>query len=109
MCTWVGCYPARVATRQGGSFASHRFNTPGLFGPRIGVSAGNVYVGWTATNRVPTTTFVAERVGTAWSGTRASPVVPTRDQELLGIAPKAGVATALNVSITARLYATNET
>jgi len=52
---------------------------------------------------------VAERVGTVWSGTRASPVVPTRDQELLGIAPKAGVATALNVSITARLYATNET
>jgi hypothetical protein len=26
-----------------------------------------------------------------------------------GIAPKAGIATALNVSITARLYATNET
>ena len=107
--TWWRDGSIMVADNQGGSFASHRFNTPGLFGPRIGVSAGNVYVGWTATTRVPTTTFVAERVGTVWSGTRASPIVPTRDQELLGMAPKAGVATALNVSITARLYATNET
>jgi hypothetical protein len=94
------------ADNGGGSFASHTFNTPGQPGPRIGFSAGNVYAAWTVA-AVPARTFVAERVGGAWTGARASPIVP-RDQVLLGIAPVDGSATAINLSITSRLYATNE-
>jgi hypothetical protein len=96
------------ADNQSGRFVSHRFNTPAIpHGcPRVGVSSGIVYAGWTATvNRA----FVAARVGGVWTGAYASPSNLPRPQLLVGLVPRAGKATALNVSVTSRLYATTET
>lgn len=106
--TWIRDGGAMVADNQSGRFVSHRFNTPAIeFGrPRVGVSSGIVFVGWTTTvNR----TFVAARVGGGWSGAFASPAGVPRHQFLVGLVPRAGKATALNVSVTSRLYATAET
>jgi hypothetical protein len=106
--TWIRDGGAMVADNQSGRFVSHRFNTPAIeFGrPRVGVSSGIVFVGWTTTvNR----TFVAARVGGVWSGAFASPAGVPRHQFLVGLVPRAGKATALNVSVTSRLYATAET
>ena len=106
--TWIRDGGAMVADNQSGRFVSHRFNTPAIeFGrPRVGVSSGIVFVGWTTTvNR----TFVAARVGGVWSGAFASPAGVPRHQFLVGLVPSASKATALNVSVTSRLYATTET
>jgi hypothetical protein len=106
--TWIRDDRAMVADNQTGRFVSHRFNTPAVpFGrPRVGVSSGIVFVGWTTTvNR----TFVAARGGGVWSGAYASPAGLPRSQRLVGLAPNAGKATALNLSINSRLYATTET
>jgi hypothetical protein len=53
--------------------------------------------------------FVAERVGSTWTGTFASPSSATRTQVLAGVAPREGLATAVILSLGSRLYATNET
>jgi hypothetical protein len=106
--TWIRDGGAMVADNQTGRFVSHRFNTPAIpFGrPRVGISAGIVFAGWTTTvNR----TFVAARVGGVWSGAYASPAGLPRSQRLVGLAPNAGKATAVNLSINSRLYATTET
>jgi hypothetical protein len=108
---WLRDGRAVAADNGGGSFASHTFNTPAILHgpPAVAVSSGNVVVGWT----VPTTTsfraFVAERVGTTWTGTYASPSSATRLQFLQGVAPRGGNATAVILSFGSRLYATTET
>jgi hypothetical protein len=51
---------------------------------------------------------VAKRVGTTWTGAYASPSSATREQILVGLTPRAGLATALIISFGSRLYATNE-
>ena len=106
--TWIRDGRAMFADNQSGGFVSHRFNTPVIeHGPsHIAVAGGVVYGGWTATvNR----TFVAARVGGVWTGAFASPPNLPRHQILVGLAPSAGKATALNISFTSRLYATTET
>jgi hypothetical protein len=106
--TWIRDDRAMAADNQSGQFVSHRFNTPAIphGRPRVGVWAGIVFAGWiTTVNR----TFVAARAGGVWSGAYASPAGLPRPQLLVGLAPNAGKATALNISITSRLYATNET
>jgi hypothetical protein len=106
--TWIRDGRAMVADNRSGRFVSHMFNTPAIEHgrPRVGVSSGIVFAGWTTTvNR----TFVAARVGGVWSGAYASPAGLPRPQLLVGLAPNAGKATTLNISFTSRLYATNET
>jgi hypothetical protein len=106
--TWIRDGRAMAADNQTGQFVSHQFTTPAIEHgrPRIGVSAGIVYAGWTATVNQA---FVATRVGGVWSGAYASPAGLPRHQFLVGLAPRAGKATALNISVTSRLYATAET
>jgi hypothetical protein len=106
--TWIRDGRAMAADNQSGRFVSHRFNTPAIphGRPRVAVSSGIVYAGWTATvNRA----FVAARVGGVWTGAYASPANLPRPQLLVGLAPSAGKATALIISFTSRLYATTET
>jgi hypothetical protein len=106
--TWIRDGRAMFADNQSGRFVSHRFNTPAIEHGRsqVAVSSGVVYAGWTATvNR----TFVAARVGGVWTGAYASPAGVPRFQFLVGLVPRAGKATALNISVTSRLYATTET
>jgi hypothetical protein len=105
--TWIRDGGAMVADNRSGGFVSHRFRTPAIEHgrPRVGVSGGIVYAGWTTpVNR----TFVAARVGGVWSGAYASPAGLSRHQFLVGLAPRAGRATALNLSVSSRLYATTE-
>jgi hypothetical protein len=99
-----------AADNRAGSFASHTFNTPGVQNvpPRVAVSSGSVSVGWTAPTSTTFRAFVARQAGSAWTGTFASPASATRRQLLEGIAPKAGKATAVILSLGSRLYATNE-
>jgi hypothetical protein len=106
--TWIRDGRAMFADNQSGRFVSRQFNTPVIpHGPsHVAVAGGVVYAGWTATvNR----TFVASRVGGVWDGAFASPAGVPRFQFLVGLAPSAGKATALNISLTSRLYATTET
>jgi len=112
--TWNRDGRTVVADNGGGAFASHTFNTPGNpnfgFSPRVAVSAGTVVVGWTTVGTSPRPrAFVAERVGSAWTGTYASPSAATRTQILVGVDPVGGLATAVILSLGSRLYATNET
>jgi hypothetical protein len=97
------------ANNAGGTFLSHTFATPAVQhqGPRIVVAPGYVAVGWT-TQASPFQAFVAERVGTAWTGAVASPGVP-RLQLLTGVAAGRGTATATIVSLTSQLYSATET
>jgi hypothetical protein len=108
---WLRDGRAVAADNGGGSFASHTFRTPAILHgpPAIAVSAGNVVVGWTAPTNTSFRAFVAKRVGTTWTGTYASPASATRLQFLQGVAPKAGKATAVILSLRSRLYATTET
>jgi hypothetical protein len=98
-----------VADNGSGSFLSHTFNTPAqltaLYVPRLAVSAGRIFVGWTTPD---SRAFVAKRVGSTWTGAYASPSSATRQQILVGLTPRAGLATALIISLGSRLYATNE-
>jgi hypothetical protein len=106
--TWIRDGRAMSADNQSGRFVSRRFDTPVMpHGPsHVAVAGGVVYGGWTAAvNR----TFVAARVGGVWDGAFASPAGVPRFQFLVGLAPRAGKATALNISMTSRLYATTET
>jgi hypothetical protein len=111
--TWNRDGRTVVADNGGGSFVSHTFITPGNqnigFGPRVAVSSGNVVVGWTGGTSPRPRAFVAKRVGSAWTGTYASPSSATRTQVLAGVAPIGGLATAVILSLGSRLYATNET
>jgi hypothetical protein len=105
--TWIRDGRAMYADNASGVFVSRRFLTPVIEHGRshVAVSGGVVYGGWTATvNRA----FVASRVGGAWDGAFASPANLPRFQFLVGLVPSAGKATALNVSVTSRLYATTE-
>ena len=95
------------ADNGGGSFVSHTFNTPGQPGPRIGFSAGNVSPAGPWPPCRPRRSWPSGSGGPG-AAPGPPPIVP-RDQVLLGIAPVAGSATAINLSITSRLYATNET
>lgn len=97
------------ANNAGGTFLSHTFATPAVQnqGPRIVVAPGYVAVAWT-TQSSPFQAFVAERVGTTWTGAAASPRVP-RLQFLTGVAAGGGTATATVVSLTSQLYSATET
>ena len=97
------------ANNATGSFRSHTFVTPAAQNhrPRIAVAPGHVVVGWTTTS-VPSAAFVAERVGTTWSGRVASPAGVTRLQLLQGVAATGGTATATILSLGSRLYAVTE-
>jgi hypothetical protein len=107
--TWNRDGRAVVADNRGGSFASHTFSTPAIqqARSRIAVSSANVVVGWTAPTTTSYRAFVAERVGSTWTGTYASPSA-TRRQFLQGVAPRSGKATAVTLSLGSRLYATTE-
>ena len=98
------------ANNASGTFLSHTFNTPAAQNhrPRIAVSPGNLVVGWTVPTSTSFRAFVAERVGSSWTGAYASPSV-TRLQLLQGVAPRSGTATAVILSFRSRLYATTET
>jgi hypothetical protein len=98
------------ANNATGTFLSKTFLTPAAQDqrPRIVVAAGQVVVGWTTTS-FPRTAFVAERVGTSWSGRVASPAGLTRLQLLTGVAGVGGTATASIVSLGSRLYSATET
>jgi hypothetical protein len=108
--TWNRDGRTVAADNAGGTFAtSHTFGTPAMQNhrPRVGVSGGSVFVGWT----VPTTAaraYVAKRVGGSWTGTYASPASATALQLLQGVAPRGGKATAVILSFGSRLYATRE-
>ncbi|HEU4896107.1 MAG TPA: hypothetical protein VFX88_00890, partial [Actinomycetota bacterium] len=97
------------ANNASGSFLSHTFVTPAAQNhrPRIVVAPGHVVVGWTTPG--PFRAFVAERVGTTWTGATASPAGVTRLQLLQGVSAVGGVATATILSLGSRLYATTET
>ena len=109
--TWNRDGRAVAADNGGGSFVSHTFNTPAIqhARSRIAVSAGTIVVGWTAPTATTFRAFVAERVGSTWTGTYASPSSATRLQFLQGVAPSSGRTTAVIVSFRSRLYATTET
>ena len=98
------------ANNASGSFLSHTFATPAAQNhrPRIVVDPGHVVVGWT-TPSPSSRAFVAERVGTTWTGATASPAGVTRLQLLQGVSAVGGVATATILSLGSRLYATTET
>jgi hypothetical protein len=98
------------ADNPGGAFTtSHTFTTPASQSnrPRVGVSGGSVFVGW-STPPSPARAFVAKRVGGSWTGAFASPAAATALQFLQGIAPRGGKATAVILSFGSRLYATKE-
>jgi hypothetical protein len=97
------------ANDAGGTFLSRTFLTPAAQNhrPRIVVAPGHVVVGWTTFGSFPA--FVAERVGSTWTGTVASPASATRLQVLAGVAATGGDATATIVSFGSRLYAVTET
>jgi hypothetical protein len=97
------------ANNAGGTFVSRTFVTPAAQNhrPRIAVQPGHVVVGWTTPG--PFRAFVAERVGTTWTGATASPAGVTRLQLLMGVAASGGTATATILSLGSRLYAASET
>ena len=98
------------ANNATGTFLSRTFVTPAVQNhrPRIAVAPGHVVVGWT-TPSAPFAAFVAERVGTTWSGATASPAGVTRLQLLQGVSAAGGTATATILSLGSRLYAATET
>jgi hypothetical protein len=105
--TWIRDGRAMYADNASGVFVSRQFLTPVIEHGRshVAVSGGVVYGGWTAAvNRA----FVAARVGGVWDGAFASPANLPRFQFLVGLVPRGGKATALNVSVTSRLYAATE-
>jgi hypothetical protein len=71
------------------------------------VAPGHVVVGWTTAGTFDA--FVAERVGTSWTGRTASPAGLSRLQVLTGVAAGGGTAAATIVSLTSRLYSATET
>jgi hypothetical protein len=107
--TWNRDGRTVAADNGAGGFVSHTFGTPASQSdrPRIGISSGNVVVGW-STPPTPVRAFVAKRVGGSWTGAFASPTSATRLQLLQGVAPTGGNATAVILSFGSRLYATNE-
>jgi hypothetical protein len=108
--TWLRDGRAVAADNGGGPFTSHTFNTPAILNgpPSIAVSSGTVAVGWTVPTATSQRAFVAERVGSTWTGTFASPSSATRLQVLANVVPQAGTTTAVIVSFGSRLYATTE-
>jgi hypothetical protein len=108
---WLRDGRAVAADNGGGSFASHTFRTPAILHgpPAVAVSSGHVVVGWTAPTTTTFRAFVAERVGSTWTGTYASPASATRLQFLQGVVPRSGRTTAVILSFRSRLYATTET
>jgi hypothetical protein len=84
------------ANNATGTFLSRTFVTRAVpnHRPRIAVAPGHVVVGWT-TPSAPFAAFVAERVGTTWTGATASAT--------------GGNATATILSLGSRLYAATET
>jgi hypothetical protein len=108
--TWLRDGKAVAADNGGGPFTSHTFNTPAILNgpPSIAVSSGTVVVGWTAPTSTSQRSFVAERVGSTWTGVFASPSSATRLQVLANVVPQTGTTTAVIVSFGSRLYATTE-
>jgi hypothetical protein len=98
------------ANNATGSFLSKTFVTPAAQNnrPRIVVGPGHVVIGWTTPPGASSRAFVAERVGTSWTGATASPAGVTRLQLLQGVSAAGGVATATILSLGSRLYATTE-
>jgi hypothetical protein len=97
------------ANNATGAFLSRTFVTPAMQNhrPRLTVAPGHVAVGWTAAGTFDA--FVAERVGTSWTGRTASPAGLTRPQILVGVAATGGNVTATIVSAGLQLYSTTET
>jgi hypothetical protein len=97
------------ANNATGSFLSRTFVTPAAQNarPRLAVAPGHVVVGWTTAGTFDA--FVAERVGTSWTGRTASPAGLSRLQVLTGVAASGGTATATIVSLTSQLYSATET
>ena len=97
------------ANNATGTFLSKTFLTPAAQNhrPRLAVSPGHVVVGWTTAEALDA--FVAERVGTSWTGRVASPAGLTRPQVLAGVAGTGGTATATIVSFGSQLYSATET
>jgi hypothetical protein len=58
--------------------------------PRVGVSGGDVFVGWTVPTATSARAYVAERSGGTWTATYASPASATALQFLRGLAPGVG-------------------
>jgi hypothetical protein len=110
--TWNRDGRTVVADNAGGAFTtSHTFGTAASQSnpPRVGISGGNVFVGWTTPPAGgPARAFVAKRVGGSWTGGYASPAAATAPQFLQGVAPRGGKATAVILSLGSRLYATSE-
>ncbi len=109
--TWNRDGRAVAADNGSGSFVSRTFTAPAIQNARsrIAVSSGDVVVGWTTPTATTFRAFVAERVGSTWTGAYASPSSATRLQFLQGVAPRSGKTTAVIVSFRSRLYATTET
>ena len=72
--------------------------------PRIAVASGTVAVAWTSGSYK---TYLAELVGTTWSGTYATPGAETA-LRLAGVATWAGKSRALTFQSGSALYATTE-
>ncbi len=62
---WLRDGRAVAADNASGVFTSHTFLTPADFHPRVAASLGHVFVSWTTPDA---RTFLAERVGGAWTG-----------------------------------------
>ncbi len=104
--TWNRDGRTVAAVDTGSGFISRTFNTPAVqqVRPRIAAASGTVAVAWTTgSNR----TFLAELVGTTWSGTYATPGAETA-LRLAGVATWAGKSRALTFQSGSGLYATTE-
>jgi hypothetical protein len=78
---------------RSGSFHGHRFATLGSV-PAIAVSGGRTFVAWTPpSGRAPTHVFVAERLGSTWTGLNLARATPgyERAAEVTGHVGKATV------------------
>ncbi len=75
------------ADNLSGSFVSRTFAIPGV-GPKIGASAGQVFVGWTVGTDVNQKFFLAERAAGTWTGTVLS-AFPGGAEAVLGQGGKA--------------------
>jgi len=95
-----------AASRTGSATMTKSFAVPGLqhVRPRLAAFGGVVAVAWTGTGY---RSYVAERVGSTWSGTYATPVTPGI-QHLVGVATSGGRSTAISMFHGSRLVSTTE-
>ncbi len=103
--TWNRDGRTVAAVDSGSGFTSKTFGTSAVqqVRPRIVVAAGTVAVGWTSGSY---RTYLAERVGTTWTGVYASPSAPGA-QRVVGVGTWGGRSRALTFNGD-RLIATTE-